>query len=94
MALGASSGRVLRAVLGEGLGEGLGQVAVGAALGIGLSLLAVRSISALLFGVSAADVPALAMALAVLFAGAAAAAAIPAWRASRIEPSKVLRADT
>jgi predicted permease len=90
MALGASSGRVLRAVLGEGLG----QVAVGAALGIGLSLLAVRSISALLFGVSAADVPALAMALAVLFAGAAAAAAIPAWRASRIEPSKVLRADT
>ena len=89
MALGAQGGDVKRLVIGETLRT----VAVGIAIGIAGAGVGVRVLRGLVYGVSAADrltfiaVPLVVTAVAVL------AAAIPAHRASRVDPIGVLRAD-
>lgn len=89
LALGARGADVKRLVIGETLRT----VAVGIAVGIGGALAGVRLLRGLVYGVSAADpltfiaVPLVVTAVAVL------AAAIPARRASRVDPIMVLRAD-
>jgi len=89
MALGAKGRDVKRLVIGETLRT----VAVGITLGITGADAGVRVLRGLVYGVSAADpltfiaVPMVVTAVAVL------AAAIPARRASRVDPSTVLRAD-
>jgi len=60
-------------------------------LGIPLTLTAARGLSALLFGVGAADPFALSAAVALLFAVAMAAAYLPARRAARVDPLVALR---
>lgn len=87
MALGASSGSVVREFLGRGLrlgafGAGLGVIA---ALGLG------RVLSGVLFGVSATDAVSFTRALAIVFGVVALATAVPAWRAARTSPLAALR---
>jgi predicted permease len=89
MALGASSGDVLRLVVGNGLRLVGGGLAIGAAL----AWLSRPLIASLLFGVSATDtLTYAATALALALAGAL-ASALPARRAGRVDPMTVLRAD-
>jgi putative ABC transport system permease protein len=68
-------------------------VLVGAGLAIGLAaaLVLAKSISSLLFGVSATDVVAYAGAAGILLAVGALAAYLPAHRASRVDPMVALR---
>lgn len=88
LALGAQSSDILRMVLGEGLAL----ISVGLLLGLGGALAAGRSLSSLLFGVSAADpVTFLGVSLFLLLVGGA-ATFIPARRAARSDPLLALRA--
>jgi putative ABC transport system permease protein len=89
LALGAAPANVLRLVLRNSVGL----IAAGAALGIAGALALGRFISAILYGIEAADTTTFSMALAVLISVASAACLIPARRAMRTNPSSVLRAD-
>ena len=87
MALGASATSVVQQFLARGLRLGAIGTALGmiGALGIGGLL---RSV---LFGVSATDARSFASAVAVVLAGVAVAALVPAWRAARTNPLNALR---
>jgi ABC-type antimicrobial peptide transport system permease subunit len=87
MALGASK----RDVIGMVLRRAAKLLAIGACIGIAGALLSGRLISGLLFGVQATDPLAIAGAVALLSASALLAAAVPALRATRIEPVTALR---
>jgi putative ABC transport system permease protein len=89
VALGAQAADVLRQVLGEGLRT----VAVGVVIGILMALASGRLIASLLYGVSPTDPAALVLVAAILLTIAAAAAFLPAWRASRADPVAALRTD-
>ena len=72
------------------LGEGLRLAAAGIALGLAASLMISRALSGLLFGITAAD-PLTYLAIGVLLLAVALAASyLPARRALRIDPVKVL----
>lgn len=87
IALGA---RVAR-ITGSVVAGGLGLVAIGCALGIAGSLLLLRSLGTLLFGVTPHDFPTHAIVIALLGVIAALASYVPARRAARIEPLTALR---
>lgn len=87
LALGATRGAVLRAVLRQSLAV----VAIGLAVGMPASLLLARPLSGLLYGVTPSDPTVLAGAAGCLVAVALAAAALPAWRAARVDPIIALR---
>jgi predicted permease len=88
MALGANRSRVLVDIMREGLLlTGIG-VVIGLVGVFGLS----RLIASLLFGVTPTDVPTVVGVTATMIIVAAAACALPAWRASRLDPNAVLRA--
>jgi putative ABC transport system permease protein len=87
IALGAQVGRLTRSVVGGGLRL----VAVGAGIGIASSLLLLRPLGALLFGVTLNDLPTYASVVALLCVVAALASYIPARRAGRVEPLVALR---
>ena len=87
IALGAQLGRLTRSVVGDGLGL----VAVGAGIGIVGSLLLLRPLETLLFGVAPNDLSTYAIVLALLCAVAGLASYVPARRAARIEPLVALR---
>ena len=89
MALGAQEGRLLRDVL---LGA-LKPVVIGVAVGTGVALAGSRAIAGFLFGVSPTDPWSLAASACVLLAAGAAAAWIPAIRASAVSPASALRAE-
>jgi predicted permease len=89
IALGASTLEVRRRLVREGLVLG----ATGAALGIALSVWLSRYARSLLFEVSPVDPVALAGVASVALLLAGLAALVPAMRASRIDPVRVLRAD-
>lgn len=89
LALGACPRRILRLVVGEGMAL----AAVGAAAGLGGGTALARLLRGLLYGVGSADLPTVLVATLFLAAAALAASAIPARRASRTDPQKVLRAD-
>ena len=89
LALGAQLRDVLRLIVGGGLRLG----AVGVVVGLCLALAAARFVTPLLFGVSARDPWILAGVGALLLGVAAAASAIPALRAARVDPTVALRAD-
>jgi len=86
IALGAQRADIFRLVVGQGMGLAL----LGVAIGIGGALLATRTLSKLLFGVTPTDPATFAFVAAVLLSAAFAASGVPALRASRTEPSKVL----
>jgi ABC-type antimicrobial peptide transport system permease subunit len=89
MAAGATNASIVRLILAQGLRTTL----IGMDPGICGCLLLTRFLSGLLFRVTATDP--LIFTCVCLFLGAVAAAAssIPAWRASRIDPIRVLRAE-
>jgi putative ABC transport system permease protein len=87
MALGADRGSILSLVLGRGLLlSGLG-IVLGLAASAGLT----RLLGTLLFNVTATDPMTLGGVATVIALVAAAACVIPAWRAARVDPLKVLR---
>ncbi|MGH9792563.1 MAG: ABC transporter permease, partial [Candidatus Acidiferrales bacterium] len=87
MALGAQRGDVLRMVLRGGFTL----AAVGVALGLAGAFAATRLLEGLLFGVKPTDLQTYAITAAILVAVALVACAIPALRASRINPMRALR---
>lgn len=89
VALGASAGRIIRDVVGDGVRS----VAIGAAVGVLLALASGRVIAALLYGVSPSDPVAMVAAASVLLMVATAASLAPAWRAGRSDPVSALRTD-
>jgi putative ABC transport system permease protein len=89
MAMGAASGDILRLVMGEGLRLALAGVALGCAMAYGLAQL----LRGMLFAVAPADPLVFLAVPAALLATAAAATAIPALRAARVDPMQALRAD-
>jgi hypothetical protein len=89
VALGATPGRVLRLIVGDGLTT----TAIGLAVGLALSVLAGSAIRSLLFGDGQFDVLVIGGAMVVLTMAATAAAWIPARRAMRVVPTKALRTE-
>jgi putative ABC transport system permease protein len=87
VALGATP----RQVLGLVLRQGLLLAAAGIVLGLGGALAVARGLQGMLYGVGAADPVSYAAAAAVLLVSVAVASIIPAWRASRVDPTVALR---
>jgi ABC-type antimicrobial peptide transport system permease subunit len=78
-------------VIGMIVREALAPVLLGVAIGIAGALAATRVISSLLFGVAPRDPLSFVLAVSAMVAVALLAAAIPARRASRVEPAIALR---
>jgi putative ABC transport system permease protein len=89
MALGAGA----RDVIGLVLGQHLRPAVLGIVLGAGGALALSRSLQSLVFGVTASDPLTFVLMGAVLFAAAVVASAIPAVRATRLDPLLALRAE-
>ncbi len=87
MALGASSGDILRSFGGRGVALTL----CGLVIGLPLAALASRFLTTLLYGFQPDYVPAAAAVSLVLMTVAAVASFVPARRASRIDPMRALR---
>jgi predicted lysophospholipase L1 biosynthesis ABC-type transport system permease subunit len=89
LALGLQRRRLLVEVLRQGQTQTAAGVAAGLVVALGLN----RALGSLLFGVTPADPLTFAVALPAIVAVAALASWFPAWRASRLDPLAVLRAD-
>jgi putative ABC transport system permease protein len=87
LALGATSGDVLRLVFGEAIAL----AAIGAAVGIAGAIATTRLMAALLFGVAPTDLVTFATLAGLLVATALAASYVPARRAMRVDPMVALR---
>jgi predicted permease len=87
MALGA----LPRGVVGLVLARVAVFVSIGIAAGVAASLWVGTYVSSLLYGLTPADPLSLALAIVVVIVTACAAGSIPAWRASRVDPARVLR---
>ena len=89
LALGASASNVLRMIVGRGLAL----AAMGIAVGLGGALVLTRFMGAVLYGVESWDPLTFAGVAVGLLAIAVLASAIPARRATRIDPATTLRSD-
>jgi predicted permease len=87
MAIGAAPSDVRALVLSQAAII----LTLGVALGGAMSVWAARLVAALLFNVQSRDPIMFGEAVAVVFAVGIAASIVPAWRASRLEPSSILR---
>jgi predicted permease len=87
-AIGAGSGTILRLVLREALWL----VAAGMSLGLASAWALGRVVSSMLFAIEPTDLVSMTIACVVLAAVALGAAAVPARRASRVDPMTALRA--
>ena len=87
IALGARRPTVLRSVLAQS-GKLVG---VGSAIGALASLLLTRFLGTLLYGVTPTDARVILLSVSCLFVAGLSAAALPAWRASRVDPLIALR---
>ncbi|MEO8658128.1 MAG: ABC transporter permease [Bryobacteraceae bacterium] len=87
IALGATMSRVIRLIVGEGLVCAL----AGSVVGLAGSVAAGRALSAWLFGVNTADLPALLLVVFVLSTVTLCVGCLAALRASRIDPILALR---
>jgi ABC-type antimicrobial peptide transport system permease subunit len=87
MALGAQSTNLLRLVISRGLKLVAGGVLFGAVAGLALT----RLLGNLLYKVSPQDPAVFASAFVVMIAIGVTACLLPAWRASRTDPARVLR---
>ncbi len=89
VAMGATRNRILSMILGQGLRVTICGIGAGVFAAIGMT----RFLTSLLYGISAEDPLTFGVVTAVVLAVAALAAALPAWRACRIDPVKSLRAE-
>jgi ABC-type antimicrobial peptide transport system permease subunit len=89
IALGAQPGQVMRGVLGRGMAL----VAIGAAVGVPVALVAGRLLGEMLFGVSPRDGMTHAAVQFVVGATGLAANYVPARRAASVEPMQALRSE-
>jgi putative ABC transport system permease protein len=89
MALGADRFEVITLVMKQGLQS----AAIGIAAGIAGAFAITRLIGSLLFGVRPTDPLTTASVIGLITAVAALASILPAWRASRVDPNLVLKAD-
>src|SRR5262249_15018649 len=89
LALGASRASVLGVVVRRGVAY----AAAGIAVGVVFALAAARAIEGLLYGVAPHDLFTFAIVPAALLVLAAAASAIPAARAARVDPLEALRGE-
>jgi ABC-type antimicrobial peptide transport system permease subunit len=89
VALGAHASDVLRLVVKEGMRYALAGIVIGAAI----ALAAAPWVQPLLFGETARDPLVFAVVAAILVVVAAAASAVPGWRATRVDPSVALRTE-
>jgi putative ABC transport system permease protein len=87
IALGAQRGNVLQLVLGQGLRL----IAIGVALGLAVAFVSARALTSLLFGVKPTDLPTFAVVALLLALLGLLACAVPALRATRVDPLVVLR---
>jgi putative ABC transport system permease protein len=89
MALGAARKDVFRLVLGQGVAL----VSLGIGLGLIGAIAASRALSSMLYGITALDVPAFAIAIISLACVALLACWLPARRATLVDPIEALRAE-
>ncbi len=89
MALGARQGQVRLMIAGEGMKL----AAIGLAIGLAGAAAASRLLRGFLFGISPFDPASFIVAAAVFMAVAAAASYVPAHRATRIDPLRVLKSE-
>ena len=89
IALGAGVRDVVGLVLGEGVRFAVAGIVLGGAIALGAG----RWLAPLLFSVSPRDPLVYGIVGAVLFVSAVLASAIPAFRASRVDPNVALRSD-
>jgi ABC-type antimicrobial peptide transport system permease subunit len=89
VALGAEPSALLAMVMGDGLRLAL----LGIGLGLGVALLAGRTLAALLYGIAPGDPLTLTAAGVVRLFVAVAASLLPARRATRVDPMGALRSD-
>jgi predicted permease len=87
LALGGQRSQIVR----ELAGHGLRVVILGSACGLGLSLALTRALAGMLYGVSPSDPLTLAIVVWIVLTVGSLAAMIPAARASRLDPVRVLR---
>jgi predicted permease len=87
IALGAKRGSIVTTMLGHVMTP----VGIGVAAGVGLSVWAATLVRSLLYGLEPRDPVTLTGAVAVLATVATIAGWLPAYRASRLDPAKVLR---
>lgn len=89
MAIGATAGSVVRLILGHSLRV----ILAGITAGLVAAFFLTQSLSSLLFGVAAGDPRVFVGVSLFVTMVASAASAVPAWRASRIDPARTLRAE-
>ena len=89
VALGAPSSGVIALVIRRAVAR----AAVGVALGLGVALIAARSIRSLLYGVGSADPASFGGVAVLLVLVALAATIVPALRAARVSPLVAIRTD-
>jgi putative ABC transport system permease protein len=89
LALGASPGGLRRLVVGDSMRL----VITGVVVGLGLMLVSLGLVRQLVFGISPRDPVSVVAAVVVLLTVGFGAAAVPAWRASRVDPVIALRRD-
>jgi ABC-type antimicrobial peptide transport system permease subunit len=87
MALGAQREQVLRGILADGLRPAL----IGLLLGVAASAATTQFIKSMLYETKPLDPEVFAAVAALLMGSAALACMVPAWRASRLDPMRVLR---
>jgi len=87
MALGARAADVVRLVLGESIKS----AGLGLAIGLGVSIVATRLLTSLLFGVDALDLVTFASVSVLMLTAAVAASYVPARRATKTDPVAALR---
>jgi putative ABC transport system permease protein len=88
-ALGATTRDILRLVVGHAARL----IAVGAVIGLGLSVAFTRVLSTMLYGVEPLDPATFAFVAAALVVTATLATLGPAWQAIRVDPAVALRGD-
>ena len=89
VALGASSGNILKLVVSQGVVIGL----IGVGIGLASSFALTRVVSRLLFGISATDLATFVFVPLVLTSVAGLASYIPGRKATKVDPMIALRHD-
>jgi len=88
-ALGASRTDIVSLVVGQGMRL----TALGIVLGLAAATVATQALVTLLFGISRLDPVTYGGVIVLLVLTAAVACAVPAWRASRVDPATTLRTE-